>query len=125
MPGPHLSRNLIAHLRTLTGLALGVPADKRNGYYSYREEEAAIRHCLEYALRPQGCGNDVARSKWTIPYGRTLSPLGGLAKHARLKWEHAFPEYTTIGTEHERPDVQHFCKCGGSGHTFVRRSPFT
>ena len=124
MPGPTLSRPLVRELRELTGLALGAPDGQRNGHYSFREEEPQVRHCLAYALRSQGCGSDVARSIYTIPYGRTLAPLGGLAKHRRKDWEAIFPPYVEKSNSHVRPDVERFCKCGNTGHSFVDRSPF-
>lgn len=124
MPGPLLSLPLVTELRILTGLALGSPVGKHNGHYSFREGEAQINHCLNYALRPQGCGSDVARSLYTIPYGRTLAPLGGLAKHLRKEWERVFPGYVEKDSNHERADVVRFCKCGKTDHSFVDRPTF-
>lgn len=125
MPGPHLSTVLLRELRMVTGLALGAPVGKHNAHYSHRDGEAKILHCLRYALRPQGCGDDYARSLWTIPYGRTLSPLGGLEKHSRKEWERIFPSYVETTPDYVRPDVVRFCRCGTTDHVIVKRPLFT
>jgi len=86
IPGPTISAALRQDLREATGEAVQEAAGHRQGKYLWRSGPGAIEHCVRYALRPQGCGNDRAMVRWTVPRAHTSRPFGCLASQRRAAW---------------------------------------
>jgi hypothetical protein len=67
--------------------ALGVPRYRCQGRYRWHATHAKQRHLLRYMLRSQGCGDQVARAKWTLPRARTVRPVGMLVGKRLKEWQ--------------------------------------
>lgn len=70
---------------------LGVHPLRSQGRQYWRAKIAEQSHAMRYIFRSQGCGDDLARWKWTLPEARTNRPFGALATGRRSRWKRLNP----------------------------------